>query len=108
MAKRCPRCGRYMENNNNFCPECGYGEKPRGRVCPRCGSSLIRGNCRNCGYKHGNVKGDNNVCPHCGQPLVNKYCYDCDYKKGETLKWFIVMVIMAIVAYMFFKEKGNF
>ena len=127
--KRCPRCGRYLENGKGVCLHCGYSDKVKKKeYCPECGSVLDEGVCHKCDYKK---QGLNNVCPLCGraiskgvckrcgyhykesdkkcpychQSLVNGYCYNCNYKKGETFKYLIVIIVAVIAFYLWIRRK---
>ena len=118
--KRCPRCGKYINENATVCLACGYNGKGKGReycpecgsvlvegvcrkcdykkqglqnICPMCGKAIKNGVCRKCGYKH---KESDSTCPYCGEKLSGKYCYNCNYRKGETTKYLIIIVVIVV------------
>ena len=107
---RCPRCGHCIDEDTGVCFECGYRKRDKFHSCPECGEPMVRGVCYRCGYRsRGGKKGKAmKTCPHCGQKVVRGYCQACDYKKSETLKWFIIMVILGVAVYLFMKDKGAF
>lgn len=72
--KKCPKCGKPVQEGQKFCNNCG--EKLTSEVpCIKCGKNLAPGSkfCPKCGAKQ------TQECPKCGKELAGgaKFCPDC-------------------------------
>ncbi|GEM_PF-1215047 len=96
--RRCPSCGRIVNQDSKFCLYCGkelpIAEKKVTRskalTCPVCGKEAAKGAkfCSGCGYrfdaKEPEIVKKEPVCPECGAPVNedSKFCLRC----GKALK----------------------